>query len=471
MVKHRKLALVGLFGLGLLLMFSFSAATTDYVPQGSVRTVAAQGPTPTPNDPIWLAFSAARAALEDKLERNIQYVQKYEWFEAEFIDGISSCRTLEEGEQPEFLFFGWQFIITLLNGDAYEVRTSFNHEIVVLCDEVTIGVAAAPVVVDPAAAGLPAPVTGPVGPGGLEVGGQVTGLFPNTQNALAQAGMRWIKLQATNAVPYDQVVARINEAHAAGYKILVSAVGDIPSVMDPQRQDDFANYVGSLAAAGADGIEVWNEPNIEREWPAGQISGANYTQLLAKAFNAIKSNNANTLVISGAPAPTGFFGAAGCAAGGCNDDVFYQQMAAAGAGQFMDCVGAHYNEGIVSPTQNSGDPRDNYPTRYYSSNLARALAPFPGKQACFTELGYLTPEGYGGLPANFAWAGNVTIANQAQWLGEVVAIARASANVRLIIVFNVDFTTYTDDPQAGYAIIRADGTCPACATIAAALTG
>ena len=469
MVKHQRFALVGLFSLGLLMLLSFSSATS-IIPQGSVQEVAAQGPTPTPNDPIWLAFSAARAALEDKLERNIQYVQKYEWFEAEFTGGISDCRALEEDEQPEFLFFGWRFLITTLEGNTYEIRTSFNYEIVVVCDDVTVGAPAA-VVVDPAAVGLPSPVTGPVGPGGLEVGGQVTGLFPATQTALSQAGMRWIKFQATNAVAYPQVVARINEAHAAGYKILISALGDIPSVMDPQRQDDFASYVGSLAAAGADAIEVWNEPNIEREWPAGQISGANYTQLLAKAFNAIKSNNANTLVISGAPAPTGFFGAAGCNAGGCNDDVFYQQMAAAGAGQFMDCVGVHYNEGIVSPTQNSGDPRDNYPTRYYSSNLARALSPFPGKQACFTEIGYLTPEGYGGLPGNFAWAGNSTIANQAQWLGEAVAIAKASANVRLMIVFNVDFTTYTDDPQAGYAIIRADGTCPACANIAAALAG
>jgi hypothetical protein len=283
--------------------------------------------------------------------------------------------------------------------------------------------------------------------------------------------MRWVKFQITNNVSYDQAVAFINEAHAAGYKILLSAVGDIPSIMDPARQDDFATYVGSLALAGADAIEVWNEPNIEREWPTGQISGANYTQLLAKAYNAIKANNPNTLVISGAPAPTGFFGAAGCNANGCNDDVFYQQMAAAGAANFMDCVGVHYNEGVVSPTLNSGDPRDNYPTRYYQGNLNRALAPFPGKQACFTEIGYLSPEGYGTLPSNFGWAGDTSVAEHAQWLGEAVAIAKQQGNVRLMIIFNINFSTYTDDPQAGYAIIRQDGSCPACGRIAAALAG
>ena len=469
MVKNRRFFQLGLPGVALIMVLSLILVSFDST--APVKRVVAQGPSATPNDPIWLAFSAARTALEDKLEQNIRFVREYTYSEAEFTGGISDCKTLEEDEQPEFLFFGWRFRITLLNGSVYEVRTSFNSEIVVICDEVTEAVApqaAAPV---PQDGSLPAPVAGPVGPGSLEVGGQVAGLYPGTRTAMTGAGMRWVKFQITNAVGYDQVVGFINEAHAAGFKVLLSAVGEISSVMDPQRQTDFANYVGSLAAAGADAIEVWNEQNIDREWPAGQISGANYTQLLAKAYNAIKASNGNTLVISGAPAPTGFFGAAGCTSNGCNDDVFYQQMAAAGAGNFMDCVGVHYNEGIVSPTQSSGDPRDNYPTRYYSTNLARALAPFPGKQGCFTEIGYLTPEGYGTLPAAFGWGAETSIAEQAEWLGQAVGIARSSGNVRLMIVFNVDFTTFTDDPQAGYAIVRKDASCPACTSIRAALGG
>jgi len=91
---------------------------------------------------------------------------------------------------------------------------------------------------------------------------------------------------------------------------------------------------------------------------------------------------------------------------------------------------------------------------------------------CFTELGYLSPEGYGALPGNFGWAGSTTVAQQAQWLGEVVGIARASGQVRLMIIFNVDFTQWLPtDPQAGYAIIRPGGGCPACATMGAAMGG
>ena len=85
---------------------------------------------------------------------------------------------------------------------------------------------------------------------------------------------------------------------------------------------------------------------------------------------------------------------------------------------------------------------------------------------CFTELGYLTSEGYGGLPGGFAWAGNVTVAQQAQWLAEATSLSANSGKTRLLIVWNVDSTTWGDDPQAGYAIIRPGGGCPACDALA-----
>jgi hypothetical protein len=173
------------------------------------------------------------------------------------------------------------------------------------------------------------------------------------------------------------------------------------------------------------------------------------------------------MVISGAPAPTGFFGTAGCGSGGCNDDVFMQQMAQAGAAQYLDCVGLHYNEGIVSPSTNSGDPRGEYPSYYFSSMLARGYNPFGGKPVCFSELGYLSGQGFStAIPAAFGWAGNTTVAQHATWLAEAAASAAQSGKVRLMIVWNVDFPFYTaTDPMGGYAMFRPDGTCPACDTL------
>jgi hypothetical protein len=294
--------------------------------------------------------------------------------------------------------------------------------------------------------------------GRFELGGQVQDLNGNTIAAMQRARMRWVKRQAQNGD--GGAVGLINQAHGAGFKILLSVVGDKNAVVDDGYQNGYAAYVGSLAAQGADAIEVWNEMNIDREWRTGMINPALYVNLLSKAYNAIKRANPATLVISGALAPTGAEGAFGTDRV-WNDDRYYRGMAAAGAGRYADCIGVHYNEGIVGPTQNSGDPRGNYPTRYFSSMLARAIGPFRGKQACFTELGYLTPEGYGQLPGGFAWAQNTTVAQQALWLSQ--AAVRASASrVRLMIVFNVDFTYFGEDPQAGYAIIRPGGGCPAC---------
>jgi hypothetical protein len=140
-------------------------------------------------------------------------------------------------------------------------------------------------------------------------------------------------------------------------------------------------------------------------------------------------------------------------------------MAAAGAANVMDCLGVHYNEGIVPPDATSGDPRgsSSHYTRYFWGMLntySRALG--GARPLCFTDLGYLTPEGFPPLPGGFAWAQNVSLAQHTAWLDRAVALAGSSGRVRLLIVWNVDFQQYGADPMAGYAIIRPDGSCPAC---------
>jgi hypothetical protein len=54
------------------------------------------------------------------------------------------------------------------------------------------------------------------------------------------------------------------------------------------------------------------------------------------------------------------------------------------------------------------------------------------------------------------------VAQHAQWLAEAASLSASSGKVRLMIIFNVDFTTWGDDPQAGYAMLRPNGSCPSC---------
>jgi hypothetical protein len=319
----------------------------------------------------------------------------------------------------------------------------------------------------------PAPTSPPVQPpgghigGSFELGGQTHTLAH--PNEMRYAGMKWVKFQHKWAPGHsaDAVAGRIQAAHANGLKVLLS----IPGGNEYPSSIDFGGYVEFLrgvAALGPDAIEVWNEQNIDREWPAGTIDPGSYVRnILAPAYNAIKSSNPNVMVISGAPAPTGYFG--GCSGAGCDDAPYIAGMLASGAANYADCVGIHYNEGILPPSQTSGDPRgsSSHYTRYFWGMVNTYWSNFGGaRPLCFTELGYVSPEGYGPLPSNFAWAANTTVAQQAAWLAEAAVLASGSGKVRLMIVYNVDFTLYSSsDPQAGYAIIRPGGGCPACETL------
>ncbi|HIP70847.1 MAG TPA: hypothetical protein EYH05_05565 [Anaerolineae bacterium] len=307
----------------------------------------------------------------------------------------------------------------------------------------------------------PPPVNAPpVTNASFELGGQ-THTFANPQ-VMSAAGMNWVKFQqkwGPGANPGD-LAGRINNAHGAGFKVLLSIPGS--PYPDNISYAEYVQYLGGVAALGPDAIEVWNEQNIDFEWPAGQIDPASYVNnMLAPAYNAIKSANPNVMVISGAPAPTGFDNGTNA----WSDSRYIAGMAAAGAAGYMDCVGVHYNAGATSPSQTTGHPAGSDHYSWYFWPMLNLYANTFGKPVCFTELGYLSGEDYGGVPSRFAWAANTTIAQQAAWLAEAASLSASSGKVRLMIIFNVDFTQWGDDPQAGYAIIRKNGSCPACATL------
>ena len=441
----------------------------------------AQGdaPTPTPNDPLWRAFNAARDAVEEERSVDLTLVQRYTFDQEEYVHGIDyDCDEDVNVVDVRPVYFGWTFRITDLGGRTHQARVSFDLRAVAVCDKVTTS-AAPGVTPDPNVAGdlnLPAPVAGSGATGDFELGGHVTWLTAAAVSAMNQSGMTWEKKQlryhyGDNAE--GLAASFIADSHYKGFKILLGVVG-YPNEMDMNNFDDyvekFADFCGQVAAKGADAIEVWNEPNIDREWPTGHISGARYTQLLAAAYNRIKSVDPSIMVISAAPSPTGAEGAYPGAV--LNDDNFMRQMAEAGAASYMDCLGLHYNEGIVSPGATTGDPRDNYPTRYFGSMLSRGRQFFPNTKVCWTELGYVTPEGFTDpLPAFFAWGANTTVAQQAAWLADAVSRSAQSGYVRLMIIWNVNFEGIATDPMGGYAIIRPNGSCPACSTIGAVMRG
>lgn len=280
--------------------------------------------------------------------------------------------------------------------------------------------------------------------------------------------MVWVKFQHKWS-PGDSpgiLAGAIADAHNNGFKVLLSIPG--ANLHPAPGSIDFNGYVSFLkgvAGLGPDAIEVWNEMNIDVEWPTGEIDPSSYVNnLLAPAYNGIKAVNPNVMVISGALAPTGFDNGSNAWA----DDRYLAGMRAAGAANYMDCVGVHHNAGATSPYATSGHPAAYHYSWYFQPTLDLYYNAFGGsRKVCFTELGYLSADGYGPLSPGFSWAGGTSVAEHAQWLAEAVSLSAASGKVRMVIVFNVDFTSFDSngDPQAGYAIVRPDGSCPACAAL------
>ena len=437
--------------------------------------------------PVMQGMEIARDIVEEDLDSPIR-LRRWRFFEDNWSSteslnlygsfGIDSCAdNIRFHEKRSDILFGWTFIFTATSGEEYQARVSYDLADSVICDEIQV----------PPQYAQPPPQAAEAEDGeteeaqivastadlaGFALGGHVAGFNDLAASNMRNARMTWVKKQVRHGISDGRDV--IAQAHAQGFKVLLGALGDknrLASDFD-NYVSEFAQYVAFLAENGADAIEVWNEPNIQHEWPSGQINGAKYTRLLKAAYEAIKAVNPATLVISGAPAPTGFSGS-GCEAGGCNDNVFVAQMAQAGAANYLDCVGVHYNAGSVPPNATSGAPvgSSGHYSWYLPSMMRVYRGAFPTRPLCFTELGYLTGEGLGEIPQRFAWASGNSLAEQVNWLAGAVSVARASGYVNLMIIWNVNFTQWGSDPQAGYAIVRPGGGCPACDSLRAAMGG
>jgi uncharacterized protein YgiM (DUF1202 family) len=325
--------------------------------------------------------------------------------------------------------------------------------------------AAAVQAVAPAAAAAAAP-KGNVG--GFELGGHIK--TTDFLGQMAGVGMTWVKYQVVMPGGAPDISGILNAVKGNGMKLLVGAIGDRGRASDVNYHKEFASKLAALAAQGVDAIEVWNEPNLDREYGGsgnGQVNPENYANMLREAYGAIKAANPNTMVIGGATAPTGFYGG-GCSNAGCDDAPFVQRLAAAGGAQWMDCMGAHHNGTMVGPDQRSDAPvgSSSHHGWYFWGTLDVNWNAFGGKMPiCWTELGYVTGEGIGSLPGGFAWGSSITLDNQAQWLARAAQLSRESGKVKIMIIWNIDFRQWDDDPQAGFSIFRPNGSCPACNTL------
>ncbi|CAG0937413.1 hypothetical protein TFLX_06342 [Thermoflexales bacterium] len=107
----------------------------------------------------------------------------------------------------------------------------------------------------------------------------------------------------------------------------------------PANLQDFGDFCYAIADRYKGKItayQVWNEPNLAREWGNQPPDPAQYVELLKICYQGIKSADPDALVISAGMATTGT-----SSNEAMPDDVFIEQMYQAGAAPFFDLLGVH----------------------------------------------------------------------------------------------------------------------------------
>ncbi len=126
----------------------------------------------------------------------------------------------------------------------------------------------------------------------------------------------------------------------------------------PDNLADFAHYCGILAEryrGRIDAYQIWNEPNLSREWGDRTPDAAGYVALLQACSDAIRAADPDAILISAGIAPTGTHGESSVP-----DDIYLQAMYDAGFQRFVDVVGMHapgYSSPEVPPEDGVGGHR------------------------------------------------------------------------------------------------------------------
>jgi polysaccharide biosynthesis protein PslG len=148
-----------------------------------------------------------------------------------------------------------------------------------------------------------------------------------------------------------------------------------PGSGPPDDLDDLRIFLERLAARYKGRIrayQIWNEPNLDREWANRNPSATEYVELLRVAHQAIKKSDPDALVISAGLSPTTEVSERARA-----DSVFLREMYASGLKDVTDQVGVHgagfKAEPEADPAQVAGSPEltNNDPS---SVELRRAYA-------------------------------------------------------------------------------------------------
>ncbi|MFO7662385.1 MAG: cellulase family glycosylhydrolase [Chloroflexota bacterium] len=230
----------------------------------------------------------------------------------------------------------------------------------------------------------------------------------------------------------------------------------------PGDYQDFADFCGAVAERYRGRIaayQVWNEPNLDREWGLRPPDPEAYTELLKVCYLAIKTADPDAIVISAGLAPTGTDSPEAMP-----DDKYLQGMYDAGAAPYFDVLGLNapgYRappelEPVEAESEVYGGGRW-FAFRHVEDMRAIMVANGDGhKQVAILEMGWTLDQ----VNPEYAWFA-VDEPTQADYL--VRAFEYAADHWQpwmglMVAIYIADAEWTQDNEQWWWAIVLPDGT-------------
>jgi hypothetical protein len=305
---------------------------------------------------------------------------------------------------------------------------------------------------------------------------------------LDDLGVGWVKVQVSWKLfqPYpDQLSeerfadldALVALAEGNGIQVMLS-VSKAPEWSRPTTDQDgppgdkdlFRQFMQLLAQRYGGGVaayELWNEPNLQREWVGVPLDAAALVALIRAGAEGVRAADPAALVLSGAPAVTGIND--GVIA--IDDRVYFRGMLAAGVAEVVDGFGVHPYGWANPPDATFAKPNaavpshNNHPSFFFQDTLRdyRDLLTEFGiadKQLWPTEFGWGSFETLGAEPpAGAEFMVNVSEWQQAVYIQRAYELAHGWPWVGPMMLWNLNFSPWlgNDFSESGYSLLRPDG--------------
>lgn len=316
---------------------------------------------------------------------------------------------------------------------------------------------------------------------------------------LRTLGVGWVKVQVSwklyQSAPdqytedrFGELDRLVQQANANGIAVLLS-VSKAPEWSRPTTELDgppsdfnlyyrFMYYLAARYQANVAAYELWNEPNLQREWNGSPLSAADLVDLIRAGAQGVRDAYPDAIVISAAPATTGIND--GVVA--IDDRQFLRQMIQAGAADVVDAIGVHPYGWGNAPDSSLAAPEtavpshNDHPSFFFYDTLHDYHAILDensiDKPLWVTEFGWGSFDHFNAPPPIGAEFMNyVSEWQQAEYILRAYELGQSWYWVGPMMLWNLNFAPLlgTDFSESGYSVLRPDGSSrPAYLSLAAA---